>query len=423
MSGNFKLISLSFILSLFISACGGGGAANNDAPTPITPSVPNTIGELRLLELSTIDATLRNNHPDMFYNMSETDWQNQIMDIRTQADDMTDLGFMFETTKLVANLGDQHTYIIMPRNRLRQFPFEVWWDDERAIVTKASSDYQEYLGQEIRSIDGTPILEIRESVMQYLAFENEYWKVGISPMYLKYADVMEYEGLIASASSAIVELRSTTGDTAQIEVSTTSGESELVAIEESHEAVPAYFTNIEDNYSVQLIDDDIFIQYTSAFDMPLYPLTTLLDDVQFIIDNNQVDKVIVDLRFNLGGLVDHFVPVIQFLADSDFNDSDDLFVITGRQTFSSGVGATYSFSELTEATFVGMPTGGKPNGFSFVAGLGLTASGSSLFYSLDYLQLTEGDPETFMPEHLTPFTQENFIEGTDPALEYIATNW
>lgn len=416
------------ILSLALSACGGGGgggtnAGNPNSNIPIQPSLPTTIEERRLAELTDMDELLRNNHPDLFFSLSETDWQNQIQDIRGQVADISDLGFMFEVTKMVATLGDQHTYVIMPQNRLRQFPLEVWWDGDRAIVTKASNDYQNYLGHELRSIDGTPMLEIRESVMQYLAFENEYWKVGISPNYLKYADVMAYEGLIASADSASVQFVSPQNETLQVEVDTTLGETDLIAIETTQAQVPAYFSNIEANYSVQLVEDDIFIQYTSAFDMPAYSLIALLDDMRFIMDNNEVDNVIVDVRFNLGGLIDHFVPVIQFLASSEFNNAEDLFVITGRRTFSSGVGATYSFNEMTNATFVGMPTGGKPNGFSFVAGVGLPVSGSNLFYSLQYLQLTEGDPDAFVPDHLTPFTQNDFTTGKDPALEYIRANW
>jgi hypothetical protein len=197
----------------------------------------------------------------------------------------------------------------------------------------------------------------------------------------------------------------------------------MVAIEQTVATTPAYFQNRDDNFSVQLIGDDLYIQYNSAFDTGSYPVTALISDIQALINSNELDNIIVDIRFNLGGQIDHFVPVINFLATTEFNNPEDLFVLTGRQTFSSGVGATYSFVNLTDATFVGMPTGGKPNGFSNVVGLGLNYSQANLFLALDYLQLTDEDPEAFMPDHLTPFTQEDFINGTDPALALIDANW
>ena len=70
-----------------------------------------------------------------------------------------------------------------------------------------------------------------------------------------------------------------------------------------------------------------------------------------------------------------------------------------------------------------MPTGGKPNGFSNVVGLGMPYTQSALFFALDYLEVTDGDPETFMPDHLTPFTQSDFINGTEPALVFIESRW
>lgn len=414
---------LLLISILTLSACGGGGGGGSAPQSPPTSDSTPTVAELRQQELNIIDTTLRDNHPDMFFKLSETDWQNQIADIQGQISTISSLGFLFETTKMVATLGDQHTYMIMPDHLLKQFPFEVWWDEERAIVVKATTSYQQFLGHEVKSIDGAPMTEIRETVMQYLASENDYWKVGISPLYLAFSEIMEYEGLIASADVANVEFIAPDGSQSNVDVATAIGESQMLAIESTMDTVPAYFENINSNYSVQLVEDDVYIQYNSAFDINLYPLTSLLSDLQFIVGNNTVENVIVDIRFNHGGQIDHFLPVIEYLASTEFNNPEDLFVLTGRNTFSSGVGTTYSFNDLTEATFVGMPTGGKPNGFSNVVGLGLSYSQNSLFLSLDYLQVTEGDPETFMPDHLTPFTQNDFLTGADPALTYIDARW
>lgn len=417
-----------FAFSLVLSACGGGGDSGfsspniSDTSTPSSSS-PTSVAELRQQELDVIDTTLRANHPDMFFRLNETDWQNQMASIEGQTESISALGFLFETTKMVATLGDQHTYLIMPDEFLKQFPVEVWWDGDRAIVVKATTLYEQFLGHELSTIDGKSMLEIRDTVMNYLASENEYWKVGISPLYLNYAEVMEWEGLIASADVASMVFISQEGESTTLDVPSAIGEPQFIAIEETQDVIPAYYQNINDNYAVQLIEDDLYIQYNSAFDMFPYDQTALLADIQFIINNNVLENIIVDIRFNLGGQIDHFVPVIDYLASTEFNNPEDLFVLTGRRTFSSGVGATYSFRDRSNATFVGMPTGGKPNGFSNVVGLGMPYTQSALFFSLDYLEITDGDPETFIPDHLTPFTQQDFIQGMDPALSLIKSRW
>jgi hypothetical protein len=51
----------------------------------------------------------------------------------------------------------------------------------------------------------------------------------------------------------------------------------------------------------------------------------------------------------------------QIKANKKINKKGRLFVIIGRQTFSSAILNAISFKNNTEAIFVGEPTGGKPN--------------------------------------------------------------
>jgi hypothetical protein len=188
-------------------------------------------------------------------------------------------------------------------------------------------------------------------------------------------------------------------------------------IETTHSPTPLYMRN-QENYSLATEGELLYIQYRSAFNISGYSLSAFINDIQSAIENNNIEKIVVDLRFNYGGRIDHFIPVIDYLASTTFNQSDKLFVLSGRHTFSSAVGALYSFQNLTNATFAGEPSGGKPNGFSNVIGFRLTSS-NTLFMSTSYLQVTTEDTDAFYPQHLTPFTQQDFLTGNDPALALI----
>lgn len=256
--------------------------------------------------------------------------------------------------------------------------------------------------------------------MQYLAYQNSYWKDALSPRFIKYADMLEYEGITASSDMATYTLTSDDGVTVSVDIPSYNA-IVWVDIESTREQTPLYARS-DENFHLIVENDLVFVQYNSAFNSNTYSLDTLQSDLELALTENDINKVVFDLRFNHGGIIDHFVPVIEFIASTEFNNPDQLFVLTGRNSFSSAVGAIYSFKNLSNATFVGMPTGGKPNGYSRVTGLQL-GSANSLYVATDYLEITTDDVDTFTPDFFTPFVQADFLQGNDPALSFIKDNF
>ncbi|XOV78025.1 MAG: hypothetical protein ACFHVJ_13865 [Aestuariibacter sp.] len=412
---HFRQLIIIFFIGA-ITACGGGGNNNSTGSLPLPPeSSPAT--DYKQAELDFIQGELKARHPNLFFKRSETEFDNDVETLRQSANTLSDIEFRLESTKLVATIGDQHTYMIMHEPSLLTFPVEVWWVGERAIVTKATDDYQHLLGQELLSIDGIATIDMQDTAMQYLAYENPHWKDALSPRFLKYAELLAHEGSIASAESAAFTFVDGNGNQSQ-ELISSLYQPEWTSIESTRSTEPVYAQQT-DNYWATMTDDVLFIQYNSCFDISGYPLTAFVNDLAELIGSHQPQKVAVDLRFNHGGRINHFLPVIDYLADTEFNQEDRLFVITGRHTFSSGVGTTYSFLDSTNATFIGMPTGGKPNSYSHVIGYSLSGSLNSLYMATNYLAVSPVDVETFTPDALTPFTQEDFLNGSDPALRYV----
>jgi hypothetical protein len=413
-SNQLKHLLILLFLSL-LAGC-GGGSDNNASIFPAQPDASQAT-DYKIAELNFIQAELKSRHPDLFFKRSESEFDADVETLRQNVETMTDIEFRLESTRLVASVGDQHTYMIMHEPTLLTFPIEVWWVDERAIVVKANEDYRHLLGQELLSIDGIPLIDMQDTAMEYLAYENPHWKDALSPRFIKYAELLAHEGFINHADMALFSFEDINGNHSQEEIASLY-QPQWLTVESTRATVPTYAQQ-SDNYWATIVDDLLFIQYNSCFNIAGYSLHRFIDDLQTLITEHRPQKVAVDLRFNHGGLIDHFIPVIEFIADSEYNQDDKLFVITGRNTFSSGVGTTYSFLDMTNATFVGSPTGGKPNSFSHVIGYSLSGSLNALYMSTNYLAVSPVDVDTFEPDIYTPFTQTDFLNGTDPALAYI----
>ena len=409
-----RVLALALSLGL-LTACGGGSSGSEPVfAAPISDSPQ----DYKLAELDFMDEQLRDTHPDLFFSQSETNYTLDLAELRDASEAMSNTEFRLEMAKFVADIGDQHTYITMPTDQMKKFPVKIWWVEERAIVIEADRAHQHLLGQEMLSIDGTPTSFIKDPAMEHLAYQNEYWKDALSPEYIYLAAVLENEGITSSVDMASFVFRDVAGAETFIDIESRVSINDWVRIEYTHETPPLY-SIYDRNYAYEVKDGLLYIQYNSAFDMVGYPLSSFINEVEALMANADIEKVVVDIRFNWGGRIDHFVPAIQSLANSSFNTSGTLFVLTGRNSFSSAIGAIYSFQALTEATFVGGPTGGKPNGFSNVIGYSLPGSGNALFMSTAFLQDTDMEVDSFNPDYQALFTQQDFLTGQDPAINFV----
>jgi hypothetical protein len=133
-----------------------------------------------------------------------------------------------------------------------------------------------------------------------------------------------------------------------------------------------------------------------------------------------IDRVVVDLRRNGGGNSLLLLPLITGLQSrDDVNVTGHLFVLIGRNTYSSAMLNAYELDRQTAAILVGEPTGQKPRSFGEVKFFDCPNTGLRVQYST-----TTFDPgidtDSLMPELAAVQTSETFFAGRDPAIEAVA---
>jgi hypothetical protein len=97
-------------------------------------------------------------------------------------------------------------------------------------------------------------------------------------------------------------------------------------------------------------------------DHPVEPFDAFCDRLFGFIDARRPGRLVIDMRWNGGG--DTFLgkPLVHHLIRCPaINRRGALFVIIGRLTFSAAQNIATALEEHTDATFVGEPTGSRPN--------------------------------------------------------------
>lgn len=132
-------------------------------------------------------------------------------------------------------------------------------------------------------------------------------------------------------------------------------------------------------------------------------------------------KLVIDLRNNLGGdstLLDPFIEKIEGIKSlkTDMN----VFVIIGRDTFSSALLNAFSLKEISNCLIVGEASGGKPNCYGEVLYFDLKNSKLKIRYSTQYYNLIDDDlAESLFPDVEFEVSFKDYLENKDPCMEYI----
>ena len=139
------------------------------------------------------------------------------------------------------------------------------------------------------------------------------------------------------------------------------------------------------------------------------------------LDASPIRRLIVDLRQNTGGTSLPFLSLVlpEITSRPKLNTADRLFVLIDEGTFSSGSGIAAAFRLETNATLVGMPTGGPLNAYGEVRSFLLPNSQRRVYYST---ALHQRDPastaDAIEPDHRIQPSYADHYHQRDPVLEF-----
>ncbi|WP_406542340.1 S41 family peptidase [Clostridium ljungdahlii] len=138
-----------------------------------------------------------------------------------------------------------------------------------------------------------------------------------------------------------------------------------------------------------------------------------------VINKEDVQKLVIDLRNNGGGVSTILNDFIKKISKSKMNQNGKIYVIIGRKTFSSAVLNVIDLKKNTKAIFVGEPTSGKPNHYGEVKKFKLPNSGLTIKYSTKHFNNYDNDDSEFIPDKEITASIKDYINNVDPVMDYI----
>ena len=365
-------------------------------------------------------------HKNLYFDISETDYLDSIRALKRAVPGLDNDEIKVRIAQIVASVGDAHTSINIPVYYL--CPLEFYWFSDGIYSINTSKTDETLLYKKITHIDGMEIEKVIEKLSTIISHENQSYLKSLLPKYLPAIQLLYGLKIARKVNGLTLTFQNEKGDQEDRFVNSYPFNEYALQLQPnriniSEDKLPLYRKNSGQNYWMEYMEEakTLYFNYCICKEMASESVADFGKRLMNFINTSAIEKLVIDMRNNTGGnstLLDPFIGELK--ACDKINRNGKLFVILGRDTFSSALLNVYSLKNHTNAILVGEPSGGKPNCYGEVQRYTLEHSGFTIMYSTEYYHLIEDDfmPSLF-PDVEKELTMQNYIDNADPCMEYI----
>ena len=369
---------------------------------------------------------------------TEVEFDGQVKRINDAIPNLTDPQIEIEMLKLMRRVGDGHSNLFGSPERkewLETIPVLFYMFKEGLFIVASDPKHKDLLGSQVLKFGGRSVDEVVKVIQATSSEDNKIWIKQIAPYRMRHLPLLHAAGAIPDANKVELNLRgmddkertvTLTTDMTQPNIwNTKPNPPEWVNLPQTlGTPVPLYLKKASANYWFEYLPDNrtVYFGFNSVRNDEKESLALFSERLFKFVNENAVEKLVIDMRWNNGGNTFLLTPLVQGLIKNEkINRRGKLFVIIGRRTFSAAQNASTFFERYTNATFVGEPTGASPNFVGeedpFVLPYSkIMANVSHLYWQSAFPQ----DQRTWIaPQIYVPPTFEAYRMNRDAALEAI----
>jgi len=379
-------------------------------------------------------------HPQPFSKTSIDSFSNSVNTLHDRIPTMSDNEIIVGLFRIVSLINDGHTRIHGKKLTDLWFPIRVEMFSDGLFITATSKQYANAIGAKVLRIGKHSAEESFEKIEAIAPHDNEYSQIYMAPGYITMASILNGLHIIDDLSYLYL-LIDKDGKVSELKVVSNEYDSDnelswywllnsvpandfVRFMDQSKEKLPLYLNNFEQFYWFKLLDKTktVYMCFNLCADSENEKFSDFNTRLWNFIDKNNANKLIIDLRNNIGGNNQILMPLIYSIIRHDkINNRGYLYVIIGRKTWSASMHCATWLDRHTNAIFVGEPTGSAPNHFADPEVIFLPHSNLMLMVSKYYWQNSwPWDSRPWIePDTLVTLSSYDYFKYHDPVLEAI----
>lgn len=355
-------------------------------------------------------------HKNAFHHVSKEEYEKDMEQLYKDVPALKDYEVIVRLMQVAAKIGDGHTSVHLQAN-FKRYPIRLNYFGDDLYVIAATPSYKDALGTRLIKIGEFGLEEINKRIASVISQDqNKWYTMSMAPAFLIVPEIVTALGLASNYDKVSFTFMDSLNKEIKLDLVPIPADLNERFIPAS-KTQPLFRQNLNDPFWFTYLDDinAVYLSFKKYDDIN-QNINKLFD----LIEEKKATRLIVDLRFNGGG--DFFKGrrlISRIKENSAINQKGNLFVITGRRTFSAAMVNSIDFKKETKAIILGEPPGEKPNSYSENDEMKLPNSKLVVSYSTRYYKFLEEDTPAFEPDIRIDQSWKEFNEGRDPVMEWI----
>lgn len=394
-------------------------------------------------DLSFLRKTIYDDFPFLFKKVSREQFDAAADELHAAIPELQDHEVTVGLARLVSLFGYGHTGMSLsgwhgdnPAG-FRQLPLNLYYFSDGIHVQGVHRKYSEALGARVVRIGKLSAEEALEAIRPVVEVENEQYLRAFGLPYLGTPEILHAQGVIDNPDAPVtwtlekdgrqftMDLEPLPSDKYPGSYSLFQQRGDWLEAREQDET-PLYISQLDRRYFFTHLKDEntVYVRQSQVLDEEEEDLATFWAKVFDYIEENEVDRLILDVRLNGGGNNYKNKPVITGVIRSRVNEPGKFFVIIGRRTFSAAMNLVNELDNYTEAIFVGEPTSENVNFYGDNRTVTLPNSKLPVYLSFAWWQDKPQweNADWLAPDLAVDMSFEQYRTNQDPVLEAIL-NW
>lgn len=383
-------------------------------------------------------------HYDLFHVIPKKTWDKSFAGLLKQIPKLNDIQITLSLMKIMAMLNDGHSKIVLPYEildtqiKFKKLPLAlIFLEDGIYIkgIKKTVPNSQNLIGAKITTVNNIDVNDVVESFTSFLGSDNRFNLRSKIETAICIPEIVN-EITQTNQDAIIFKLQLHDGTTKLQEFTDFDilniglndwvfNEDWTYLGEHCDKGKLLWRKQIQMPFWYELVQDSIlYTQINQIIDTPDKKFKSFNDDLFNRVKASKPKCLVIDLRWNGGGssfLNIHLIKNI--IQHKEYDNKDKLFVLIGKETFSAAQNLVTDLQYFTNATFIGTPTGSKPNFIGEGTNITLPYSGLMAVISNNYHQGGQGmsidGRKWITPDHLSSFSINALNECYDPAFNSV----
>ena len=309
----------------------------------------------------------------------------------------------------------------------RILPVQFWLFEDGMYIIDAAEAERRWIGSRVVRIGDLSVDEVVSRLTPYVPRDNAQgvkW-MGVV-VYLPRLFVLQGIGATDDPRSARLVLEDRAGQ--RHEVTLEGGEHRLsrtLMAREDAQNQPLHLRHRDRFYWAAEVPgrDAVYFQFNAVQNAAeSASIAQFADTLRQLLETSRASNLVVDVRHNGGGNNTLVRPLLRTMVWFEMASPEhQIYVITGRETFSAAQNFVNRIERLANPIVVGEPSSSKPNFVGESSSLTLPYSGLKGSLSNRYWQDSDdGDDRAWIAPHIpVTMTADDYFGNRDPVIEAI----